>query len=127
MSKRRVSSPPWLALVELYLEQKRQPEAEALLKRVECTPYGETIGPALQARLVLAKKDVAGARRIMEEAVAKQPKVLWLRVFLADILLRVTNDDKAAEAQLRTILAMSPNDQQTRRKLADLLAKREPR
>jgi len=116
--------PPWLALVELYIEQNRHLEAEALLLQLEGKPYRKAIWPALEARLTLARGDIGGARRILEATLARNPKALWLRVLLADILLRVAHDDQAAEAHLRTILSMSPNEQQSRQKLAQLLAKK---
>ena len=115
--------PVWLALAELYLEQTRRPEAEALLPRLAGNPSRPTIEPALKARLTLAKRDIAGARRILEDALVRNPKALWLRILLADILLKVADDAKAAEKHLRAILEMSPNEQQTRQKLAQLMAK----
>jgi glycosyltransferase involved in cell wall biosynthesis len=116
--------PAWLALVELYLEQKRQLEAEALLLRLEGKPYQGAIWPALEARLRLDRGDIPGARRILEEALARTPQALWLRILLSDILLRVANDDKAAEHHLRAILTVSPNEQQSRRKLAQVLGRK---
>jgi glycosyltransferase involved in cell wall biosynthesis len=116
--------PAWLALVELYLEHKRHQEAEALLLRLEGKPYEGAIRPALEARLRLARRDLPGALRILEEALARTPQALWLRIVLSDILLRVASDDSAAERQLRAILAMSPNEQQSRRNLAQLLGRK---
>jgi tetratricopeptide (TPR) repeat protein len=116
--------PPWLALVELYLEQQRPAEAEGLLRRLEGKPYREAIRPALEGRLILARGDLAGARRILEQALGVNPGALWLRIFLADILIKVAGDAPAAEQHLRTILSLCPNEQQSRQKLAQLLAGR---
>jgi glycosyltransferase involved in cell wall biosynthesis/predicted Zn-dependent protease len=116
--------PPWLALVELYLEQGRHLEAEALPGRLEGKAYRDAIWPALEARLTLADGDVAGARRILEKALLRNPKAVWLRILLADILQRVVADDQAAEQHLRTVLALCPNEQQSRQKLAQLISKR---
>jgi glycosyltransferase involved in cell wall biosynthesis len=116
--------PPWLALLELYLEQKRQADAEGLLLRLHDNPSRKTIEPTLLARLAMAKRDIATARRILEDALVQHPKALWLRILLADILLRVAKDVVAAEHQLRAILELSPNELQSRQKLTELLAKR---
>jgi tetratricopeptide (TPR) repeat protein len=116
--------PTWLALLELYLEQDRQSEAEGLLLRLKGKPYGRTIQPALEARLALARGDLARAQRTLEDALLRAPNALWLRNLLADILLRVAGDGAGAEKHLRAILALSPNDVQTRRKLADLMSRR---
>jgi tetratricopeptide (TPR) repeat protein len=113
--------PPWLALLELYIEQNRMDEARSLPKRLEGKTYRDAILPALEARLILAKGEIPGACRILEEALARNPKAQWLRIFLSDILLRVANDPKNAEKHLRTVLAHSPNEQQSRQKLAQLL------
>jgi glycosyltransferase involved in cell wall biosynthesis len=116
--------PGWLALLELYLEQKRQSDAQELLKRLSRNPARSTIEPALLARLSVFKRDIAGARRLLEDALSQNPKAIWLRILFADILLRLANDDHGAELQLREILAIAPNEQQSRRKLTMLLEKR---
>jgi predicted Zn-dependent protease len=108
----------------LPLEQNRHLEAEALLLRLEGKAYRDAISPALEARLTLARGDVGGARRILEKALARAPKALWLRILLADILLRVAGDAQAAERHLRTVLALCPNEQQSHQKLAQLVGKR---
>jgi predicted Zn-dependent protease len=72
----------------------------------------------------LARRDLAGARRILEESIACSPKALWPRLFLVDMLMRVAKDEKAAEHHLRGILAIAPNEPQARIKLAQLLGAR---
>jgi tetratricopeptide (TPR) repeat protein len=114
---------PWLALVELYLEQKRHREIKELSERLAGKPYCNAILPALEARVTLSQGDAAGACQILEQALTIQPKAVWLRVFLSDILLRVVKDRDAAEKHMRMILKLSPNEEQTRRKLAELMGK----
>jgi glycosyltransferase involved in cell wall biosynthesis len=116
--------PAWLALVELYLEQNRQDKTDALLQRLDDKSYRATILPALQARLTLARSDLPGACRILEEGIMHSPGAMWLRLFLADMLLRVAKDEIGAEKHLRAVLALSPNDAQARLKLAQLLVAR---
>ena len=48
----------WLGLVELYLEQKRNQDAEKLLARLEGKAYRDWILPGLEARLLLAEENV---------------------------------------------------------------------
>jgi tetratricopeptide (TPR) repeat protein len=114
--------PAWLALLELYIEQDRFVEAEGLLRRLRDNPAQPTIEPALLARLKVARRDIAGACRILEEALSRNTEAIWLRILFADILLRLANDKQGAERQMREILVIAPNEQQTRRKLAALLA-----
>ena len=114
--------PAWLALLELLLEHDRRADAEALLLKLEGKVYRDAIWPGIAARLMLARGDVGGACRILEEAVSKTPNALWLRTLLADILLCATTDLRRGEHHLRQILALAPNELQTRRKLAALMA-----
>lgn len=53
--------PAWLAVLEVYLGQKRMPDCERLLKRLEGKPFAEEIAPALHARMAVAKGDLVGA------------------------------------------------------------------
>ena len=117
--------PAWLALLELYLQQNRQSAMDGLMQRLEARPERDGILPALQARQKLARQDLAGARKILEAGMARAPQALWLRFFLADLLQRVAHDEKAAEQQLRAILALAPTEPQARLKLAQLLAGRD--
>jgi predicted Zn-dependent protease len=116
--------PAWLALVELYLDQKRESAAEVLPRRLEGRAYRDTILPALQARLALGRGNLAGARQILEDGIGQCPKAIWLRLFLADLLMRVVKDEAAAQDQFRAILSLAPNEPQARLKLAQLLAAR---
>jgi glycosyltransferase involved in cell wall biosynthesis len=117
--------PPWLGLVELYLADQRRGEAERLLGRLHGQSYADKILPALQARLLLADRKVTEARKVLEDALARNPHALWLRGLLAEILLSVTDDFEAAETHLRAILALCPNEQQARQNLAHLLDSRQ--
>ena len=115
-------APPWLSLLELYLEQKRLNEAEGLIDRLPGNPSRRVIEPAILARLALAKGDVFGARRLLENAVTRMPHAVWLRSVLAELLVAHAKDDKAAEVQLRRIQSEAPNDLQCRQRLAQIMA-----
>ena len=71
--------PPWLALVELYLEQKRHLEAEAALLVDPVWKASPIVRRSTQqlrsATLTLGRGDVAGAaRRILEAALENNPR-----------------------------------------------------
>lgn len=110
----------WLALVEVLLGQQRHLDIEALLRRASQDARQDVLLPIMQARIEISRGQVANARGLLEQVVRSNPTLLFPRVFLCDILLRLTSDAPAAEEQLRAILALVPNEPQTLSKLAAL-------
>lgn len=115
--------PAWLALVELYIEQNRLEDASAVPRRLEHSAHRDLIMPAVQARLAMARGDVGGACALLEEGVARVPRALWLRLFLADVLLRIAKNESAAQRHYRIVLELAPNDAQARLRLGQIQSK----
>jgi len=96
-------------LAEIYREQGRLSEAEAHWREVvlECPGFG----PAWRslAEVLLARKEFAAAREILQEMIAQDAKALWPRVLLSHVLLQEGADWAAAEQALRHILDIDPN------------------
>jgi glycosyltransferase involved in cell wall biosynthesis len=76
--------PGWLALADLWLSQGRQAELEQAVRRQPTTAAGN--GLLLQARLLIARRDFASARALLQSALDADPGSPWPRKLLADIL-----------------------------------------
>jgi len=67
------------------------------------------------------RREFAAARSLLENAVGQWPRVVLLRVALADVLLLEGRDWAAAENALRGVLALAPDDAPAQSKLLTLL------
>src|SRR5439155_20991085 len=53
--------PAWLGLADLYLDQRRWPELDQVLKKLEAEPQGAVEAALLRARRYLASKEFGAA------------------------------------------------------------------
>src|SRR5262249_36018375 len=65
-------------------------------------------------------KEFGEAKRILAEATAQNPRVLWPHVILSHVLLQ-EGQDLAAEEALRDVLALDPDNAEARHNLCVLL------
>src|SRR5262245_2625215 len=66
--------PAWLGLGELYLKSQRWAELEQAIHDLEGLPDGPMEGAVLRGRGLLARKDFAAARLLLEGVVAAHPQ-----------------------------------------------------
>jgi tetratricopeptide (TPR) repeat protein len=111
----------WLGLAELWLAQHRFEEIERAARELPGNSSGVAIAAILRAKMQLARNDVAAAKLVLSAAIAQVPQDVRLRVFFSDVLLQEGQDWFAAQRALRDVLALDPNHEPTRRKLAALL------
>jgi tetratricopeptide (TPR) repeat protein len=111
----------WLGLGELYLEQRRWPELEPILTRLEAGIPTATDAALLRARAHMARKEYAAARRLLEATIARVPLALPPRIILGLALLQEGQDRPAAEKALRDVLSLASDHVETRHNLAVLL------
>jgi tetratricopeptide (TPR) repeat protein/SAM-dependent methyltransferase len=104
----------WMALGDLWLAQKRWPEVERAVQELQRDPQRQVEAALLQARLLMARQEFAAARRLLEQAVADNPRVLPLRMALSHVLVQEGTDRPAAEQALRAVLELDPDNQQAR-------------
>ncbi len=109
--------PARLGLAELYLQQARWPEMEAVLAELE--PQTPLDASVLRARLHLARKEFAAARQLLDETIRQAPHVLTAYVILSHVLLQ-SGDESAAEPLLRRIVEMDPGQAESWRNLSVL-------
>src|SRR5262249_53964503 len=76
----------------------------------------------LRARASLARREFADARRLLQEAIGRDPQAIGPRVFVTHALLQEGRDPTAAEAALRELLKLDPQQAEAWRNLAILLA-----
>lgn len=104
---------PRLRLAELYLEDKRAPEALPHLERLmELAPEN----PQVRSRMGICRYlqgDAAEARRLMEGAVAELPDDPLLLVYLARLDVQAERFAKAEE-WIAKVLAIDPTDNEAR-------------
>jgi tetratricopeptide (TPR) repeat protein len=113
--------PAWLGVGEVCLEQGRWDELEAVAAELERRPDGAAEAAVLRARLNLARREFAAARRLLEGVIRQKPESLRPRVVFSHVLLQEGRDWEAAEQTLREILALDPQHAEARQNLAVLL------
>ena len=114
----------WLGLAELYLGQSRWDElARALAMAERCVPGSAGMNlddvRLMQARVHLARAEYGQARTLLDDLIARRPEAVIPR------LLRVRADlfeeeYDAAEAGLRDVLRIDPENTEARRSLLAL-------
>jgi hypothetical protein len=71
----------------------------------------------LRARGLMARRDFAGARVLLEAACAASGQAVAPRVVLSHVLLQEGRDPRAAEAALREVLRLDPGNAEARHNL----------
>jgi glycosyltransferase involved in cell wall biosynthesis/SAM-dependent methyltransferase len=114
-----------LELGEVLITLERWQELETVLPRLEQLPGRREDAAVLRSRALLARREFAAARAILEESIGRVPDALRPRQALSHVLLFEGADPAAAEAALREVLRLAPDDVQAKRNLDALLRSRE--
>ena len=118
-------APAWLSLGEIYLQQGRWQDLAGIVRRLQaCASPGDAA--ILQARVHLAHKEYAEARRILEPLVVLTPAALYPHLILSHVLLQEGRDLEGAEQVLRKILRLDPNHFEAKHNLTLLLQQEIP-
>jgi glycosyltransferase involved in cell wall biosynthesis/Flp pilus assembly protein TadD len=112
--------PAALALAELFQGQGRWHELERLAGQVEAQPEGEAMAAYLRARGLVAGRQFAAALQVIDAALLRYPDDVSLWVARSHALLQEGRDLAGAEAALRRILELDPDNTQARHNLAVL-------
>jgi tetratricopeptide (TPR) repeat protein len=115
------SSQAWLGLGQLYLEANHGPGFQHVVSELRQCPAGDVLGPVLEARWCIAHEDFPNARRLLEEAIARDPLMLWPRLVLSDLAFRGVFDHETAVQIHRDILELDPQHNVARERLEALL------
>jgi tetratricopeptide (TPR) repeat protein len=110
-----------VGLGELYLTQGRWPEVERAAAWLEARPAAAAEGVAFRARAHMARREWGNAREVLEEALSRTPREVWLWVVLSECLLQEGRDPPAAERALRKVLELDPTYEKARANLEQLL------
>ena len=121
LAERPDYAPALFDLGNLYLEQGRRGDLDAVIERLEAAPQGETGAAQLRALMHLAAQNEPAARETLQRAVARFPQSLELQVLYSRLLLREGKDWAAAERALRAILAIDPYHIEARNNLTVML------
>jgi glycosyltransferase involved in cell wall biosynthesis/Tfp pilus assembly protein PilF len=111
----------WVSLADLYVIQQRWQDLEELVQRLEQDPRRAVEAAVLRSRGLMARREFAPARQLLEEVIARAPKALWPRVALSHVLLTEGRDRAAAAKALDDVLALEPAHAEARRNRALLL------
>jgi tetratricopeptide (TPR) repeat protein len=116
-----IYKPSWEMLAELYFQQQRWTDLDAIIGQIQGRPEWAADGAILRARWHLAKKEFAPARAILEQLIQQTPQAMPPRFYLTHVLLQEGKDWQAAERALRDLLAIDPYRAQAWYNLASLL------
>jgi tetratricopeptide (TPR) repeat protein len=114
-------APAWAGLGGLALAHQRWDDLELALGQLRRHPAGAAEADLLQARGLLARRQFADARALLEGAIAGDPQALPPRVLLTHALLQEGRDPAAAERALPAVLERAPTEAESWRHLAVLL------
>jgi Tfp pilus assembly protein PilF len=99
-----------LALAELYASQARWAELDEMLKSLAGDSSAAAPCAVLRARTHLAHGEFAAARKLLQQAIACEPRQVQPRLLLAQTYLQEGIDPAAAEAALLEALALDPTN-----------------
>jgi Flp pilus assembly protein TadD len=112
--------PGWQGLAELYQAGQRWADLERLAQELEARPAGEAPAALMRARALLACRQFAGARQVLDSALRGNPNDAPLWVFLSYALLQEGRDLARAEGVLQRILELDPDNAEARNNLTVL-------
>jgi tetratricopeptide (TPR) repeat protein len=107
-----VYKPSWEVLGELYLSQQRWADLDAVIHHFEATPALAAEGAILRSRQLLAQKEFAAARTLLEQQIVQMPEALAPRFYLTHVLMAEGKDWPASERALREVLRIDPRQAQ---------------
>jgi glycosyltransferase involved in cell wall biosynthesis/SAM-dependent methyltransferase len=110
----------WLGLGELYLAQARWHELSGLEERLGGDAEGKFQARLLRGRGLLAQKEFAAARELLQALIAEHPTRIESRVVLSYTFLQEGKDWQAAERALLAVLELDPDHKEARHNLAVL-------
>jgi glycosyltransferase involved in cell wall biosynthesis/tetratricopeptide (TPR) repeat protein len=112
--------PAIVGLGDVAVARQDEPGLQAILMQLHGIPQAAADALVLRARLYQARQEFATARPLLEEAIAMQPRALWPRIVLSQVLLQ-EGDWAAAERALRAVLEIDPDHAASRERLQVLL------
>jgi tetratricopeptide (TPR) repeat protein len=116
------SSQAWIGLGQLYLATGNWTGFSDALTNLRQCPTGPMLAAVLEARWCIERGDFLKARRLLDEVIASDPQLLWPRLVLSDLAVRVPLDHATAVQIHREILELSPNHPIANERLKLLLA-----
>jgi tetratricopeptide (TPR) repeat protein len=110
----------WAGLGQLALGRQSWADLEMAVAELRRHPGGAAEALVLEARGLMARRQLPEARRLLQEAAGRDPQALVPRVLLTHALLQ-EGDWPAAERALREVLERAPAEAESWRNLAVLL------
>jgi glycosyltransferase involved in cell wall biosynthesis/predicted Zn-dependent protease len=110
-----------LNLAELFFEQSRWNELEAVTETLLSDPQSSHGAFLLRGRALLARKEYAGAQCVAETLIGQAPQELKPRILLSHVHLRHGADWSAAEQALLEVLTIDPLNNEALHNLRVLL------
>jgi tetratricopeptide (TPR) repeat protein len=112
-----------LGLGDIYLSQQRWSDLEKFASHLRGS--GLLVeGEVLEARALLARKQFAAARLLLEQVIGQHPEAIYPWVILSHVLLQEGKDWGSAEQALRQILNLNPQHPEAWHNLNVLLQQR---
>jgi tetratricopeptide (TPR) repeat protein len=117
--------PGWKELGEIFLAQGRWAELDRAVQQLENLPGPLQEAHMLRVRGLLAQREFATVRALLDRFIAQAPQAVWPRLALSYAYLQEGRDWPAAEQALRAVLELDPEHAEARHNLALLLKQQE--
>lgn len=120
----------WAALARLWRTQGRWHDLWETARQLDAFPDMHLPAVMFRASTHLARRELADARQVLEEALLTLShslsiptrELLWPKLLLCEVLLQEGGDLKRIEQALREVLTLEPNHSWARKKLTALLS-----
>jgi tetratricopeptide (TPR) repeat protein len=116
----------WVGLGYGYIVQRRYADAEHVAGQIEKCGADPAFALVMRAEALAARGDFRPALDLIEQAVARAPKMPWARIVRAELLLKTGADLAACAAAQRDVLRVKPGHVAATRLLAELEGRQRP-
>jgi glycosyltransferase involved in cell wall biosynthesis/predicted Zn-dependent protease len=123
LAERPGQADAWIGLADLHAAAGRWGELERTAAALQADPARPVEAALVRSRLHLARKEFATARAVLEEAAARAPQALGVRVALTHVLLTEGGDPTALERALNEVLDLDPGNVQVMQNLRAMRAR----
>lgn len=114
----------WVQLGMLYIDHRHPEAVPQVLDGLRRCPRGEVLAKVLEAKLLLAEGRYREGQRLVKDALAIEPQLVWGWLTLSDLLFHEGRDWAACIQAHERILELHPANEGAKKRLEHILAQR---